>query len=97
MRHLAILAALTASGLLAACEPVPAPVQPAEPAIPPAECGATGFKGLIGQPRDVLTQMNFPLNTRVIGPNDMVTADFRPERLNIEYGPNGRIDKVSCY
>lgn len=95
MRQLAFLAALTASGLLAACEPVP--VQPAEPAIPTDECGAAGFKGLIGQPREVLAQMNFPLNTRVIGPDDMVTADFRPERLNIEYGPNGRIDKVSCY
>ncbi|MBM3605224.1 MAG: hypothetical protein FJX25_10860 [Alphaproteobacteria bacterium] len=94
MRQTALLTCLAAAGLLAACEPVP--VAPA-PLPPSDECGAAGYQGLIGQPRDVLAQMNFPLNTRVIGPDDMVTADFRPERLNIEYGRNGRIEKVSCY
>ena len=94
MRQTALLLTLSA-GLLAACEPVP--VQPEPPVEAPDPCGAEGYQGLIGQPRDVLERMNFPLNTRVIGPEDMVTADFRPERLNIEYAPNGRISKVSCY
>ncbi|PZP19422.1 MAG: hypothetical protein DI613_21395, partial [Kocuria rhizophila] len=30
-------------------------------------------------------------------PGDAVTADFRPDRLNIETGTDGRIAKVGCY
>ncbi|MFD2814149.1 hypothetical protein ACFSYD_05895 [Paracoccus aerius] len=41
--------------------------------------------------------MTFPIGTRQIGPDDAVTSDFRPERLNIEYGRTGLIEKVSCY
>ncbi|WP_410218086.1 I78 family peptidase inhibitor [Paracoccus sp. (in: a-proteobacteria)] len=94
MRHTALALSLAAAGLLAACEPVP--VEPA-PVVPADECGAAGYQGLIGQPRESVAQMNFPLGTRIIGPDDMITADFRPDRLNIEYGRSGRIDKVSCY
>ncbi|WP_240637924.1 I78 family peptidase inhibitor [Paracoccus aestuarii] len=95
MRLVPASLALTLSlGLLAACEPVPTETEPPAAAD---ECGAAGYQGLVGQPRTVLTGMTFPLGTRVIGPDDMVTADFRPDRLNIEYGRGGRIDKVSCY
>ena len=95
MTKTALLTALAGAALLAACEPIPqAPAQP-EPVAD--ECGAAGYQGLIGQRREVLGQMTFPMNTRVIGPDDAVTADFRPERLNIEYSRNGRIEKVSCY
>lgn len=90
--HKTTLALILAATALAACEP--AYVAPPAPAD---DCGAAGYQGLIGQPRASLTSMNFPLNTRVIGPEDMVTADFRPDRLNIEYGANDRITKVSCY
>lgn len=86
--------AAAALGLMTACEPVPPAVTP-EP--PQDSCGAEGYQGLIGQPREVLTQMTFPIGTRLIGPDDAVTADFRPDRLNIEYGRSGRIEKVSCY
>ncbi|SCY79175.1 I78 family peptidase inhibitor [Paracoccus tibetensis] len=95
MTKTALLAALAGAALLAACEPMP--TEPAPPAPPADECGAAGYQGLIGQRREVLGQMTFPMNTRVIGPDDAVTADFRPERLNIEYGRNGRIERVSCY
>lgn len=95
MTKTALLTALAASALLAACEPIP--TEPAQPEPAADECGAAGYQGLIGQRREVLGQMTFPMNTRVIGPDDAVTADFRPERLNIEYGRNGRIEKVSCY
>lgn len=94
MRQIALTLILSAT-VLAACEPVTPVAPPVQPA--PDLCGAAGYQGLIGQPRDVLASMNFPLNTRVIGPDDMVTADFRADRLNIEYGRGGRIDTVSCY
>lgn len=85
---------LTAATLLAACEPVP--VEPA-PVTPPDDCRASAYQGLVGQPVSVLAAMTFPIGTRQIGPDDAVTADFRPDRLNIEYGRTGRIEKVSCY
>ena len=90
MRLLAILPLLA----LAACvEPVAPPA--AEPA--PDLCNATALQGLVGQPVEVLAAMTFPIGTRQIGPDDAVTSDFRPERLNIEHGRAGRIEKVSCY
>lgn len=93
MRARLTLAALAALAL-AACEPVPAPVPPP---VEPDECGASGYQGLVGQPKTVLDGMKFPIATRVIGPDDAVTADYNPKRLNIEYGRTGLIDKVSCY
>ncbi|WP_405403303.1 I78 family peptidase inhibitor [Paracoccus sp. Ld10] len=92
--HKTTIALILVTTALAACEP--AYVEPTPPAVVD-ECGAAGYQGLIGQPRTALTAMNFPIGTRVIGPEDMVTADFRTDRLNIEYGLNGRITKVSCF
>ncbi len=90
-----VLAAAAALALTA-CEPVP-PTS-GQPALElPQECGAEGYQGLVSQPRAVLDVMKFPLGTRVIGPDDAVTADYRPDRLNIEYGRTGLIEKVSCY
>lgn len=94
MRKTPLLLALAAAIGLAACEPVPPAAIPEPPAD---ECGAAGYQGLIGQPHAVLAAMTFPIGTRMIGPDDAVTADFRPDRLNIEYGRTGRIEKVSCY
>ena len=91
-RNLALgLAALAA---LAACEPVPTPLTPD---TPPDDCRASAYQGLVGQPVSVLAAMTFPIGTRQIGPDDAVTADFRPDRLNIEYGRSGRIEKIACY
>ncbi|WP_134724856.1 I78 family peptidase inhibitor [Paracoccus luteus] len=80
--------------LLAAC------VQPHPPATPPVDddlCKAAAMQGLVGQPQSVLATMLLPAGSRVIGPNDAVTMDFRAERLNVEIGADGRIAKVACY
>ena len=34
---------------------------------------------------------------RQIGPDMMVTADYRPDRLNIEYDRKDIIIRVSCF
>ena len=95
MNTKALLLGLSAAALLAACEPLP--VEPLPDAAPPDDCRGSAYQGLVGQPVSVLAAMTFPIGTRQIGPNDPVTSDFRPERLNIEYGSTGRIEKVSCY
>lgn len=90
----ALILGMAAATALAACEPVPTVPTPD---APPDDCRASGYQGLIGQPVAVLAAMTFPIGTRQIGPNDAVTSDFRPDRLNIEYGAAGRIERVSCY
>ena len=89
-----LLLGLAATAALAACEPMPA--EPLPDTAPDA-CRAAAYQGLVGQPVAVLAAMTFPIGTRQIGPDDAVTSDFRPERLNIEQGRSGRIEKVSCY
>ena len=86
--------ALPAAILLAACQPLPSAPTPDASAD---QCRASGYQGLVGQPRGITDHMTFPVGTRVIGPDDAVTADFRPDRLNIEYGRSDRIEKVSCF
>lgn len=95
MRALAPLLAVPA---LAACVAVATvPQQPAEPQPLPDLCRAAEYQVLVGQSRSVLNTMMLPAGTRVIGPNDAVTADYNPQRANIEIGTTGRIEKVSCY
>ncbi|RCW82875.1 I78 family peptidase inhibitor [Paracoccus lutimaris] len=73
--------------------------QPDVPATPPATdaCGAARLQGLIGQSDALLRDMKLPEGTRVIGPRDAVTADYRETRMNFEIGADGRIAKVACY
>lgn len=89
LRFLALLSALT----LAACVETTAPVE--EP--PQDACNAARFQGLVGQSEAVLKEMMLPAGARVIRPNDAITADFRADRLNVELGATGRIEKVGCY
>lgn len=90
MRVLALLPLLA----LAACvEPAPLPVD--EPDTD--QCNASALQGLVGQPSTVLQNMMLKAGTRVINPGDAVTMDFRPDRMNIEIGTSGRIEKVACY
>lgn len=78
---------------LAACvEPVAVPEEPDTDT-----CKASSYQGLVGQPRTVLDTMLLPAGSRVIGPGDAVTMDYRVERLNIEIGTDNRISKVACY
>jgi len=41
--------------------------------------------------------MTLPAGTRVIGPLDPVTMDYRANRLNFEIGQDGKIAKIACY
>ena len=52
--------------------------------------------GLLGRPESVLAVMDFAQDTRIYRTGDAVTMDFRPDRLNIEIGPEGTIVRVTC-
>ncbi len=84
---------------LAGCETVGQDMQ-APPGIPAGTsadlCGASGLQGLVGKPRSVLKTMEFGTETRIVGPDDAVTMDFRPERLSIVYGADRKIVTVAC-
>lgn len=72
--------------------------QPAPPAEPDMDaCKASAYQGLVGQPKSVLATMMLPAGSRVVGPTDAITMDFRAERLNVEIGKDDRIAKVACY
>ena len=89
MRKLLIVCAL---GGLGACTLS----QPDLPAAADA-CGAARLQGLVGQSDAVLRDMKLPEGTRVIGPRDAVTADYRETRMNFEIGADARIAKIACY
>jgi hypothetical protein len=72
------------------------PMKP-EPRPASDACGASGYTGLIGQNRKVLNTMLMKQEVRQIGPDMAVTADYRPDRLNIEYDRNDIIIRVSCF
>lgn len=82
-------------GVLGACSP-PEPSQPVA-ADDNDMCKASQFQGLVGQSGAVLKGMELPQATRIIGPNDAVTMDYRLSRLNFEIGKDGRIAKIACY
>ncbi|RMC36580.1 I78 family peptidase inhibitor [Paracoccus alkanivorans] len=85
------------SGLaLAACEPETE--SSTAPTLDlPQNCGAEVLQDLVGQPKSALDSQKLPAGTRIIGPEDAVTADFRPDRLNIELNGDDRIEKIGCY
>lgn len=63
----------------------------------PQSCGAEELQGLVGQPKSALESHDFESGTRILGPEDAVTADYRANRLNIEIGPDGKVSKLACY
>ena len=72
---------------------MPAPVLPS-----PADdtCGASGLASLIGQDASVIAATTFQNPVRIIGPGDMVTMDFNPQRLNFELDELNEVVRVRC-
>lgn len=91
-----------------AVTPVPSPtVQPAPPSEsakpePAAdECSASKLGSYMGQAAgsDTMAKIRQTIGherIRTINPGDAVTMDFRPDRLNVEVGEDGRIKRLRC-
>lgn len=62
----------------------------------PEKCKAHIFQKMLWKPSSALNDVSLPKETRVILPDQAVTMDYRPARLNITIGKLGRIEKVYC-
>jgi hypothetical protein len=65
------------------------------------ECGADKLAGYLNQlpTSAAMAQIRVAAGhdrIRTIRPGDAVTMDFRPDRLNVEIGENGRIKRFRC-
>ena len=98
IRTLVILVAgltLTACATTASTTNPDAGVQP-DPMPEPQPCAAEAYQVLVGQPVGGVHTDSLPRPHRVYGPGDMITEDYRPDRLNIVVGENGVIAEVKC-
>jgi hypothetical protein len=69
----------------------------ADAAPEPTECGAPDQQNLVGKSIDDLAAVSFtsPV-TRFINPGDVVTQDFNANRMNIQFGEDGKITRIYC-
>lgn len=59
-------------------------------------CQAAQFQRLVGVTHDDLLQTRILGPVRVIRPNQAVTTDFLPNRLNIELDEEETVTRVTC-
>ena len=88
---------LIAPALLGACDPPLAAVPPA----PPGACTPEHAKALIGFRygegiADRVMSFTGARTIRVIHPGQIVTMDFRTDRVNVHVDARGRIVSVTC-
>lgn len=87
---------------LAACTPTPSGTADAGPA--PAgdgTCQAEAPKAVIGRQASAevvqeAKRLSGARDVRQIGPDTIVTMDFRPDRLNLELDAAGKVTGVRC-
>jgi Peptidase inhibitor I78 family len=97
-----IAAPLMLALFAAACATsAPAPDVPDAPGatVPSAAndtCGASMYKDLIGKPINGAGIPGPSGLVRHITPGSQVTADYSAQRMNIEAGEDGRIQKINC-
>ncbi|WP_170411418.1 I78 family peptidase inhibitor [Ruegeria atlantica] len=91
---------LPALALLAACAetaPVPEdnPTPPEAAPVDLAFCLGEDFADSIGQPVSTI-QAQLPERSRVLGPDDLATQDYRIDRLNVFVNGSGIIQRLTC-
>lgn len=59
-------------------------------------CSAAPLQHLIGGPAKVVTSLNLRNPLRVIAPDQMVTEDYQPDRINVETDAKGKVLRITC-
>ncbi len=78
---------------LPACTPTDPLLQPLDNGV---SCGADQLQYLVGRPYQSLGKLTLRADTRVLWPREMMSMDYRMERLNIYVDRNGLISRVHC-
>jgi hypothetical protein len=80
--------------LLAGCGAAVTPTANRAPASAPDTCNAAAHQGLVGQ--DAASSLALPEPKRLYGPNDAVTMDYNPARLNVQLDAVDNIVAITC-
>lgn len=102
--------ALAGAGMLlvAACASVSEPPMAEDPPIidrtgdnvmsePDApQCAAEAYQVLVGQPIGEIDTESLPVPLRIYGPDQMITMDHRPDRMNIVLDADDIVVEVRC-
>jgi len=59
-------------------------------------CGMEDVQHFVGRPRVSVPRTAVPENYRVVGPNSVVTMDYRPDRLTIRVDDNDMVESLAC-
>lgn len=88
-----VLTAILTASIAASCSTPQA-------AVASDECGAARAASLVGKARspelEAEARQMIPGSTRWIAPGDMVTKDYRINRLNIDVDDRGIVTRVYC-
>ena len=73
----------------------------AHPAMSEARCDARAAGMLVGRKASAALEararkLSGARIVRTLRPGDVVTMEFRPDRLNIHLGGNGRVRRLQC-
>lgn len=100
-----MISRLAALLVLTGCTPMAEPT-PLNPPVPPAapeeaRCDRDAVQPLIGRPASEelgaeALRLSGAARLRWKRPGDMVTMDYRPDRLTVELDENGRVTGFGC-
>lgn len=91
------LAAMAPLLLIACTDMVPTPFE--GPTVPPADqdgCNAAQHANMIGQDATALERVLLMGPVRVIRPDDAVTMDYRPDRINFMIDAENQVSSITC-
>lgn len=94
----ALCLALTACGVTAPGAPPPdaPPPSGSYPTGTQNTCDGERYGTLVGQDATMLERILIMRQIRVIRPGQVVTQDYRPERINFEIDAGNRIARIYC-
>jgi hypothetical protein len=60
------------------------------------QCAAEAYQVLVGQPIGEIDTDSLPIPLRIYGPDQMITMDYRPDRMNIVLDADDIVVEVRC-